>query len=288
VIALAMICQICQRSPATIHATERLPAGGFVELHYCRECCDADYFEQLTEAKASPRPKLALRNILVVVAACAIANCLAVWGIRSRPVRQTPERLMRASGSALVMVNTSIGVIAGYVFISAWLQQAIWYKKTGGARTTPTPKEVLWNRELLTLAYCWVAISNVLTRFVARQQSIPEDFRLPLFAMICALVGVACLWLAWNTLFLRCSLYRFWHDWRGASDAERVVKVLGYGWPFGVSVLFRCKLPESRLLHNLNPWLWLPVFLAIVLGCRVIFLICAALATRRRSWAYAE
>ena len=55
-------------------------------------------------------------------------------------------------------------------------------------------------------------------------------------------------------------------------------------WPLGVGMLCHGTPIPLMFLRIVNPWFLLPAILALVLGCRVMFLAGEAVSTCRRSW----
>ena len=126
-----MICQYCHSADATMHVTDRLPSGQFIEVHSCRACWEGRVDRSSPGETGFPGPKLCSRSLLIVIAIFAVANSLAVWVMRYRPISQTPETRIRGIVSALVMTNACIGLVASYRWLSTWLQQVIWLSGPG-------------------------------------------------------------------------------------------------------------------------------------------------------------
>ena len=148
-----MTCQVCLSVEATMHVTERLPLGRFREGHYCGSCWAAKELG-LSPDQVWPRPKLALKSILIVIIGFALFNSLAVWMVRNRPTYHLPEELMRQTISALLMVNSCIGIIILYIALSAhWMRELIWHRRTGNVRPMPSAKAMSRNRDLLGIHY---------------------------------------------------------------------------------------------------------------------------------------
>lgn len=282
-----MICEACQSTGATVHVTERLPSGQFVEAHYCQVCSEGKGHRTSTDVNGFPLPKLALKHIMKIVAVFAISNCLTVWVMRSRPIHQTPEQLMKGTGFALLMVNSCIGLAASYVFLKHWLRRVIWYKRTGGIKAMPKGGGKPRIPSLTGFSMLWVVVSNLLTACLAALLLPYQRFNLLLYVSVSSLLGIGFLGIVWNVSATRPLLMHFWQDWRRASAAERALGTAAFSWPMCVNILLQCKLIPLRLIRGINPWVWLPGLLAIALGFHLMFIMCELLSTNRRSWANA-
>jgi hypothetical protein len=274
-----MICQVCLSTEATMHVTEQHPAGRFLGGHYCRCCWEAKECGPSSAPTCWPRPKLAIKRILIVVIGFALADCLAVLVVRNRPIEQSPDERMRSTGSAVVMVNFCISVLLLHSFMSNWLRRLTWHKRTGSARTMPSAKAMSCNRDFAWFSLSWMMVSNILTNSLGIALAASYHFRLGLFAVISAVVGTGYVWIACKSPLFE----RFRQIWATASEPERALALVAILWPLGVTLLFRCKLVPINVLSNINPWFWIPTLLGFVFGCHVLFLAAEALATRRRS-----
>ena len=136
---LAMTCGICFSANATLHVTDRLSSGQVVDVHYCQPCWAAAQAGPPPDGVGLPRMKFCIKRILIIVASFALANSLAVWMIRNRPVHQTPEDLNRLALLTILMVNGCVGLVSCYAFLSTWLRSVALYKETGGARLARRP-----------------------------------------------------------------------------------------------------------------------------------------------------
>jgi hypothetical protein len=103
-----------------------------------------------------PRPKLTIKSLLIAIAVFALSNCLAVWAVRIRPNHQSPEDLLMKTGFALFLLNSYIGFIIFYLFVSNWMRQVIWYRRTGNVRPMPSAKAMSRHPDLAWFSLSWV------------------------------------------------------------------------------------------------------------------------------------
>ena len=279
-----MICRLCLAKAATHHMTERSPSGRFEEAHYCPEFCEAKYLKPPPPGSIFPRPRLTLKNIMILVGVWAIPNAVAAWVLRGGHVTGTPAQLRQWTIHAFLGVNCFLGFCGALMALGRWLNRVSWYKRTGGLLPMPEPKKLTIKQQASLIVwmiplFAWAYVATVLDAWLTPkiwpiQRRSPQLFALFAWA---PLVPLLILVLSKD----RALRERLRQEWEAASRPERVFRVMTVAW--GVGFLLAIVMGGQGLLRwGFVPWFPIPPVMLI--GIVVLVALKAALAAsiRRR------
>jgi hypothetical protein len=278
-----MICQLCLTEAATQHVTERAPCGRFEVARYCAECYEAKFFKPPPSTSGFPRPRLTLKNIMILVGVWAIPNAVVAWVMRSGYVTGTAIQMRQWTRDAFLAVNLVLGFFVVWFGLMIWLFRVMWYKRTGGLVTMPVQKLTreqygAWALSMVPILV-WLVVATFLERWLTPKIWPIQRHSAQLLALIeCAGVLPIVALRLWKNHEMR---DRIRQEWRAASGLERALRAVAVAWTFGFFLAI--VLGGPGLAH----WgfvLWFPIPPAILIGIVVQLALMAAVALsiRRR------
>jgi hypothetical protein len=276
-----MTCQLCLSSAATRHVTDRSPAARSDHRYYCSQCYEAKYLNSPRHDNGSPRPRFAIKNLMVLVAMFSVPNAIAAWTMNSGFVLGTPIELRRWTISAFLAANL---VPAFFVFLFAmiaWTDRVRTHNWTGGVRIpelelTPGQRRtvIVW----LLLYFAWSAFALLLPGWLVKKW---PDLLSGTHLFFLILPAPLPLILIFKLRKDRTMRNRIRQDWKVARWPERLLRIVTLAWLFG-----------TFLVLGLGDWelakwgfrIWFPIPPALLLWFAVTLSLYAAMAmsTSRR------
>ncbi|MHC5542365.1 hypothetical protein ACYOEI_29435 [Singulisphaera rosea] len=268
-----------------MHPADQLSLGRVVHAHYCPMCQYAKKRIVTLDESHYPKFLFTLKQFMVVVAIFAIPNGLLAWVMRGGilPKPKDPELARQLILSAFLATNLCFSLVVIHVVLAAWLRKMIWYKRTGGIipYTKRTSQEVSSARNIFVMSFNFVFMSNMITSFVLGGFRIGRSREDEVFVAVAVLLGLAALAVTRVSPAARAWLRAFCDEWRCASAAGRILKILAFSTLFLVKINIDEILAVMTRLGRISPWLVLPALLLAILGYRTMFMACEASLTRR-------
>lgn len=278
-----MICQICAAKEATNRVTERSRSGRFEEAHYCPECYEAKYLKPPPTACDFPRPRLRIKNVMILVGVWAIPNAVAAWVKGSGYLTGTPAQIRQWTINTFLGVNLVLGFLVVYLAMLAWLFRVIWYKRTGGLlpmpEQTPSPKQHATLIVRMLTIFAWIVASTLLELWLTPRIWPFQRHSHRLFVLIvCApLLPILAIRL-WSEHAL---IIYVRQQWRTAAWPERLSRALCIVWSIFLIIITLMGGSDLRR-WGLVRWLPIPPFILVGVAIQIVLLAAVSLSIRRR------
>lgn len=275
-----MLCQMCLQAEATIRVCDPATGKRPVQADYCRACHDRKYVHSPARPPDFPRPKFAIRRLMILTVVFAIPNAAIVLVMRSGRIQGTPAQVRDWTLQAFLFVNFFCALMVAYTISIVWLNKVKWHRWTGGLIPMGRPRKLGLKRNLFLIA--WLALYSAWLlggMHVVRRLAPIVWPKWPLEHVLIAWI-IANALLIWGLVLLvahRQMLERGRAMWKGASGRERF---------FWISIVLWTALIPS-LVSRLGWWSWSadPLISSCIVAAVLpggTMLLCLGLATLTR------
>jgi hypothetical protein len=276
-----IMCQLCLSRTATQRVTVHSSAARCDDRYYCSQCFEAKYLQPPSLNRGFPRPRFAIKDLMVLVAVFSVPNAIVASIMTSGLIPGTPDQLREWKTHAFLAANLLPAFMVLFIGVVAWTDRVFIYKWTGGVRT---PEAELTSRQRRTmigwpLAYiAWSAFALFLSRWLVKMWPSQLAGTHLVFLILPAPLPLIAIFMLRKDRAMR---NRIREDWKAMSGPVRLLRIIMLSWLFG-----------TFLVLGLGDWdlakwgfrIWFPIPPALLLWFAVTFSLNAAMAisTRRR------
>jgi hypothetical protein len=276
-----MTYQLCGSRAATHRIAPRSPAAPRDFWYYCAQCYEAKYLRCPGPGKGLPRPRFAIKHLMVLVAIFSVPNAIAALVMNSGLFSGTPAQLREWTIFAFLAANLLPAFHIAVIALLAWTDR-VWIDNWTGGVLIPqvelTPRQrramFLW----LLLCVAWFAIAHILPVWLVKLWPSQLAGTYLVFLILPApLPVIVFLSLATN----RAMRNRVRQQWKIAGLQERVLRLTALAWLIGT--LLALGLADlDRAFWGLRIWFPIPPVLLVWFGVTVSLNAAMAISTRPR------
>lgn len=285
---MTTICDLCSRNLATHIIDIRDPDGRPRQVRYCDACHEAVAHARATAPTEGPKPRVKLKQIMIVVATFAVINAAVLGPFRFGGIAGTKDQVRAWTMHTWLVANAIAAFVTLWCVAVSYIQNVMWFRRTGGV--IPNPRKVpMWlppdresfvdNVVAIAILLASFGLSEWITPIVSpvrRQRMLVFFACMIVFAVLVNLIRfgpkVFWVWIVVCVGWIR-------REWRNASPPERICKIAAVAWLLAGTLWF--SFTDGRLVSRIG----IPMFgtcVAAWLGVGLLLSAGQAYATRRR------